>query len=133
MSAPAILRSPVKPATKPQEEHPFDRRHHILLRVIEQHPANLTVEQENILLYGTPDIPGWAHDLPRNVGVPTKLRPDSCSSCKTPIWRWNVDAWVCVNEKIHRVKFDHSDEDLSTLDGCFASGVYKQREEETWS
>lgn len=114
-------------AAKPAQLHPFDRRQRALQWVLEHEPFTLTYEQENILMYGTPDVLGWATDLPRNEGIPTKALPDKCSACKTPIWRWSARLrdWVCVGCKVHDIKHLRKDGDLSTLDGCIASGVYK--------
>lgn len=63
--------------------------------------------------------------IPENIGIATMPQPDKCSSCTTPIWRWNGTEWVCFNCKYYAVVYDHANGDLATLDGCHASGVYR--------
>jgi hypothetical protein len=100
----------------------FDQRLQMLHEVIAHSPTCLTYEQENVLMFGTPEVPGWAKDIPRNIGIPTCLPPGKCSACVTPIWRWNGEAWVCYNCKLYDIKYSRRDGDLSTLDGCRTSG-----------
>jgi hypothetical protein len=81
------------------------------------------LNENNILPF-----PAWRRGIPANIGVPTKTKPDRCSACKTPIWVWRVDVWVCYNCKLHDIVHDRKDGQLGTLEGCFASGVYRQEE-----
>jgi hypothetical protein len=75
----------------------------------------------------TPDdsVPGWARDIPGNEGQPTMRKPDKCSVCATPIWRWRLTEWVCVNCLIYQVKYDKEAGLEVSLKACKASGVYR--------
>lgn len=65
---------------------------------------------------------------PSNVGTPTKPKPHKCSACNTPIFRWNGEHWVCWNCKLHTHIYSHTETvDITTLDGCSASGVYRNQ------
>src|SRR6185312_1638353 len=68
--------------------------------------------------------PGWARDIPDNVGVPTCRKPYRCSVCTTAIFRWNGTQWVCWHCKYHAVTYDRDDGDLTTLEGCRPTGIY---------
>lgn len=76
------------------------------------------------------DVPGWAADIPANIGTPTMRKPDKCNACVVPIWRWNGAEWVCYNCLLHQVKYENGDGDMTSLKDCKASGVY--REDDPW-
>lgn len=77
------------------------------------------------------DPMGWARDIPANVGVPTMRKPDKCSACATPIWRWyqpdpaQPGEWRCVNCLIYLVKYNKETGLELSLEECKASGVYR--------
>src|SRR5690348_4308840 len=70
-------------------------------------------------------FPNWRRGIPAHVGVPTKRKPDRCSACRTPIWCWDGTNFVCYNCKVYDIVHDRKDGELGTLEGCFASGVYR--------
>lgn len=76
------------------------------------------------------DIPGWAHDIPAHVGHPPSRKPDKCSACVVPIWRWDGTQWVCVNCLIHLVRYDRLNGLVIRLEDCKASGVW--RSDDPW-
>lgn len=85
---------------------------------------------------GEHDPFGWAKNIPANVGIPTCRKPDKCSGCVVPIWRWyqpdpqQRGEWRCVNCLLHTVIYDKAGPVALTLDQCKASGVY--RDEYPW-
>jgi transcriptional regulator with XRE-family HTH domain len=74
---------------------------------------------------------GWARDIPQNVGVATCRKPDKCSACATPIWRWyqpdpnQPGEWRCCNCLIYQIKYNKEGALELTLEDCKASGVYR--------
>lgn len=76
------------------------------------------------------EVNATTRGIPENIGTPTGPRPVKCSQCATPIWRWNGQVWVCYNCKYHHIVYERGDGDLSTLDGCKATGVYSQTHKE---
>lgn len=80
--------------------------------------------------------PGWMRDIPENEGEPTMRKPDKCSGCVTPIWRWyqpdpaQQGEWRCCNCLIHTMKYDKTCGLELLLENCRASGVY--RDEYIW-
>jgi hypothetical protein len=80
-------------------------------------------------------IPAWASTIPDHVGTPTGRKPDKCSACATPIWRWyqpdqeKLGEWRCYNCLIHHVVYGHGDGDLASLVDCRPSGIYKNERE----
>ncbi len=81
-------------------------------------------------------IPGWAHDIPAHVGHPPARKPDKCSACATPIWRWyqpdlkQPGEWRCCNCLVHLVRYDRLIGLVVRLEDCKASGVF--REDDPW-
>lgn len=77
------------------------------------------------------DTPGWARDIPANIGTPTMRKPDKCSGCGTPIWRWyqpdpmSSGEWRCCNCLIYQVKYNKEGALELTLEACQASGIYR--------
>ena len=76
-------------------------------------------------------VPGWARDIPANEGEPTMRKPDKCSGCAVPIWRWyqpdpaQPGEWRCCNCLIYMVKYSKESGLELTLEACKASGVYR--------
>lgn len=76
-------------------------------------------------------VPGWAKDIPPNDYPPTTRKPDKCSGCATPIWRWyhpdpaRPGEWRCCNCLIYQIKYNKESGLKLTLEECKASGVYR--------
>lgn len=68
---------------------------------------------------------------PDNIGIPNRPKPYKCNACATPIWRWNRTDWVCWNCKLHTHIYSRTETvDITNLDGCSASGVYRKQHAE---
>jgi len=80
---------------------------------------------------GERDPMGWAKNIPSNDCPPTTRKPDKCSACVTPIWRWyqpdimQPGEWRCVNCLIYLIKYDKECLLELSLANCKASGVYQ--------
>lgn len=105
-----------KPVQAPQPTRP--------LRIIHRDEPAPTIDENG--------VPGWAHDIPQNMGEPTCRKPDKCSGCGTPIWRWyqpdpsKSGEWRCCNCLIFLIKYDKECLLHLSLENCKASGVYQE-------